>query len=160
MNDEQVLDQVTEAQLSTERSLPFMLAGNATFTLRSMKTGVRYTFKVRKAKPTPQYPGDTWFVGYLMGSNNEEDYAPLGIIKMHEGVPNFRLDRRTKMNFTSGPVVAFDWTLKSLIAKKESFGVEVFHAGRCGRCGRTLTVPESVELGLGPECAEKGFGGF
>jgi len=23
---------------------------------------------------------------------------------------------------------------------------------RCGRCGRVLTVPESVESGFGPEC--------
>ena len=31
--------------------------------------------------------------------------------------------------------------------------VEVWHEGICGRCGRKLTVPESVERGLGPECA-------
>jgi hypothetical protein len=35
-------------------------------------------------------------------------------------------------------------------------GYKVQHAGRCGRCARTLTVPSSIELGLGPECATKG----
>ena len=34
-------------------------------------------------------------------------------------------------------------------------GLEFFHAGRCGRCGRALTVPESVASGYGPECAER-----
>jgi hypothetical protein len=29
----------------------------------------------------------------------------------------------------------------------------VWHEGRCGRCGRKLTVPESIESGFGPECA-------
>lgn len=29
------------------------------------------------------------------------------------------------------------------------------HSGRCGRCGRKLTVPSSIQTGLGPECAEK-----
>lgn len=28
-------------------------------------------------------------------------------------------------------------------------------SGRCGRCGRKLTVPASLHRGLGPECAEK-----
>jgi len=28
----------------------------------------------------------------------------------------------------------------------------VFHEGACGRCGRTLTVPESIASGFGPEC--------
>ena len=29
----------------------------------------------------------------------------------------------------------------------------VFHDGKCGRCGRKLTVPESIQSGLGPVCA-------
>ncbi len=34
----------------------------------------------------------------------------------------------------------------------ESHGYKLVHEGRCGRCGRTLTVPESVTEGIGPEC--------
>src|ERR1019366_4832357 len=30
--------------------------------------------------------------------------------------------------------------------------LEVWHEGKCGRCGRKLTVPESIERGIGPEC--------
>lgn len=32
---------------------------------------------------------------------------------------------------------------------------EVWHEGRCGRCGRKLTVPESIETGIGPDCAKR-----
>ena len=32
-------------------------------------------------------------------------------------------------------------------------GLEVFEEDRCGRCGRELTDPVSVERGIGPECA-------
>jgi hypothetical protein len=32
-------------------------------------------------------------------------------------------------------------------------GTTLQHAGRCGRCGKTLTVPESKATGLGPDCA-------
>jgi hypothetical protein len=34
-------------------------------------------------------------------------------------------------------------------------GVVIWHEGRCGRCGRRLTVPESIESGYGPECIGK-----
>ena len=30
--------------------------------------------------------------------------------------------------------------------------VRFWHEGRCGRCGRTLTDPESIKRGLGPVC--------
>ena len=32
--------------------------------------------------------------------------------------------------------------------------LEVWHEGRCGRCGRKLTTPQSVETGFGPVCAQ------
>ncbi len=34
-------------------------------------------------------------------------------------------------------------------------GYRVFHLGRCLRCGRDLTDPESVQRGIGPECARR-----
>jgi hypothetical protein len=30
--------------------------------------------------------------------------------------------------------------------------LEFWHEGRCGRCGRRLTVPDSIASGYGPEC--------
>lgn len=32
---------------------------------------------------------------------------------------------------------------------------DIRHEGKCGRCGRALTRPESIDTGLGPECAAK-----
>jgi hypothetical protein len=28
------------------------------------------------------------------------------------------------------------------------------HEGKCGRCGRELTHPESIDTGIGPDCAQ------
>ena len=33
--------------------------------------------------------------------------------------------------------------------------LEVWHQGSCGKCGRPLTVPESIASGIGPVCASK-----
>ena len=63
-----------EAQLETKAALSFILAGNATFTLRSLRTGARYTYKVREAEDKP----GVFFVKYLIGQDNENDYRYLG----------------------------------------------------------------------------------
>ena len=53
-------------------------------------------------------------------------------------------------------VQAFIWFLNRIEADKPTDGFEFWHEGKCGRCGRKLTVPESIEAGIGPECAGKG----
>lgn len=136
-----------EAKLNIASALEFLLAGNATFTLRSQKTEIRYTFKVQKSEDRP----GTWFVKYLTGSNNESDYRYLGVISNRK----FRLTSKSTLRSSSTPVIAFDWFFNRIISGVTPLNVEIWHAGRCGRCGRTLTVPESVEAGFGPECVTK-----
>jgi hypothetical protein len=35
------------------------------------------------------------------------------------------------------------------------FGYKVYHTGQCGVCGRALTDPVSIELGIGPYCIKR-----
>lgn len=59
----------------------------------------------------------------------------------------------------SGSIRVFLWTLwKINQGKGLPEGYEIRHAGRCCRCGRTLTVPTSIDMGLGPVCADKVLG--
>ena len=50
---------------------------------------------------------------------------------------------------------AFPWVWKLLVDEGKPLppSVEVWHEGNCRRCRRKLTVPASIELGLGPDCA-------
>jgi hypothetical protein len=123
----------------------FALAGNATFTATSLKTGTRFTFKIRQ--PSPETPH---FVKVLTGADNENNYTFLGTI-FPDG--NFRHGKRSTItpDAPSAKAFAYIWThLDELTGK-----VEITHTGRCCRCGRLLTVPESVASGIGPECASK-----
>ncbi len=53
----------------------------------------------------------------------------------------------------------FLWTLwKIQQGKGLPEGYEIRHAGCCCRCGRTLTVPTSIDQGLGPICAANVLG--
>ena len=135
-------------------ALSFITAGNAYFTVRSLATGTRYTYRVSLGKPQPGYEhwtGHSYFVALLTGPENTEDYQYLGMIRDNV----FRLTRASKMNFNAIPVKAFRWVWEHLIRRELPPKTELWHQGRCGRCGRTLTVPESIAAGIGPECAGK-----
>jgi hypothetical protein len=135
---------------SAVAALEFIFAGNAYFTVRSLKTGTRYTFRVAEAKRDENNNWKKmWFVSLLAGPKNTSDYVYLGAIR--DDV--FRLTRASKMNEDSTPVKAFRWVFEALQRGGMPHNCEIWHEGRCGRCGRMLTVPESIERGIGPECA-------
>ena len=47
----------------------------------------------------------------------------------------------------------FAWFWRSLNSGRDfPAGFEFWHEGRCARCSRRLTVPESISSGFGPEC--------
>jgi hypothetical protein len=125
----------------------FITAGNATFTLRSRKTGQRFTYNFT-AKPE----AGLTFVKVLSGPDNTADYTYMGMIRSTD--PHILLTTRASRvtpDALSWRVLA--WFLRAVYLKPDTLDqVEVFHEGRCGRCGRKLTVPESIESGFGPEC--------
>lgn len=132
----------------------FVLGGNAVFTLKSLKTEKRYTYKVRRVEDAR---GGVWFVDVLKGADNEGDFGYIGQIYEREH-GNFPWYTRGKKCWPAyyGASEAFAWFSHKL------FEVEVlpptlefWHTGRCGRCNRKLTVPESVASGFGPECIGK-----
>lgn len=126
----------------------FILAGNATFTLTSAATGTRFTYKI-KAK---EIDGGRklHFVSVLTGQDNEADYTFLGTIFDER---EFRHSRKSHIGVDAPSAKAFAWSFTRIMADSLGTAATVHHEGRCGRCGRKLTVPSSIELGLGPECA-------
>ena len=135
----------------------FALAGNARLTVVSKATDARYTFRIaaRTDKNGHVDVNDpTRFVSVLVGADNERDFAYVGLIP-DAASPAFRTTQGTRMRSTSGPVKAARFLCDRVLAHPEApipAGLEIWHEGRCGRCNRSLTVPESIEHGFGPEC--------
>ena len=130
----------------------FVFAGSATFTLRSVETGARFTYKVRRAKEENRSGTVPYFVSLLRGPSNEEDYAYMGIVDER----GFHPTAKSRV----GPEAASHRAFQFLLARMKAGGapcatMEFWHEGRCCRCGRKLTVPESVQDGVGPECRER-----
>jgi hypothetical protein len=139
----------------------FLLAGNATLTIVGKSS--RYTYNVKKAEDReerdPRRPEGVYFVSLLSGADNNNDYRYLGIIEVDARAFSpytFRRTAKSKIAANAPSHVAFAWLFHKLFEKNYlPDTVEVWHEGRCGRCNRKLTVPESIEAGIGPECASR-----
>jgi hypothetical protein len=136
----------------------FLLAGRAIFTV-SNPAGERYTFRIDKmdAKKARDPQNLPYFAKFLTGSDNENDYSYLGLLLTGETL-SVRATAKSPANAATEhkPFRVLGWALQVLTGGRElPAGYKIQHEGRCGRCGRTLTVPESIEAGIGPECATK-----
>lgn len=131
-------------------ALMFTLAGNARLTLVSKKTGTRFTYRVRQPKGTRSSTGRVvHFVSILTGSDNESSFSYLGTI--FDG-GNYRHGIKSRVTEDASCAKVWSWFWPRLRNGHGLEQVEIWHEGRCGRCGRALTVPESIKRGIGPEC--------
>lgn len=139
-------DQIT----TSDKQLDFIMGGRATFTVLNRETGNRLTFKVKR-KETDK--GTLYFVGVLSGPDNTSDYTYLGTI-FPDG--SFRQTKGSQVGPGAVSYKGFKFIWERLRTGWElPEQVEFWHEGRCCKCGRVLTVPESIERGMGPECAGK-----
>lgn len=129
----------------------FVEGGNATFTVRNARTGGRYTYRV--ARNEDQNGAARAFVAVLNGPDNGRDYAHIGFIGRRDGA--FVRSRQSPLPSTALSVRGFDWVWSHVDRLADYPHVEVHHVGKCGRCGRPLTVPSSITTGLGPVCAQR-----
>lgn len=124
----------------------FLKAGHAIFTVQNTATGNRFTFRVSKCKDK-----NIWFVSVLAGPDNGHAYSYLGAIFGSE----FRHTAKARVGEDAPSFRTFAWLNSYLHGPNElPAQVTINHEGRCGRCGRRLTVPESIQSGFGPECIQ------
>jgi len=126
----------------------FLFAGRATITLKSGKSGTHFTFRVNSKKNDPKSP---FFVSVLSGSDNYSNYTYIGIITNDK--KTFKHTQNSKVSTDAPSFIAFNYFFKLLSQNQVNPAMEIYHSGKCGRCGRKLTTPDSIERGIGPFCA-------
>lgn len=154
--------------LGREAIRRYLLGGNCTLTLVSKTTGRRFTYRVKSAAKdrnqnwsTNNQNRDLFFVSVLTGGDNNSSYTYIGMLRRnaHDNAGStyqYQWGHKSKLRQVSAQSVAFDWFVKMMEQFKPfEDKMEFWHEGKCGRCGRKLTVPESVASGIGPECAGK-----
>jgi len=137
----------------------FMLAGNATITIRSIRTGARFTFRVKNSDLADKK--SVFFVSLMNGPDNESNFQYMGIIRRDNkgevDLSSFQRTAKSKVGIDAPSMKAFQWLIDTLSAAPIFLDsrCEIWHEGKCGRCGRKLTVPESIQRGIGPDCITK-----
>lgn len=130
-----------------------LTAGKATFTLEGK--GRRWTFRIERVESEDR-PA-IYFAKLLAGADNDNDYVYLGIYDPAHGW--VKLTKASKLPESSEPVRALRWYVGLVLNDRENeieqHGFHIHWATCCQRCGRTLTVPSSIDARLGPECVTK-----
>ena len=131
----------------------FLLAGKALFTVSNPKGG-HFTFKVRRVESEwPIGSGRmslTYFVN-VKTTESDRPYQYIGILNTMTG--DIKCTMKSVFLPGSKEYDVAKWACQVVIGGKLiPAGYHIQHAGQCGKCGRTLTDPESIERGIGPEC--------
>lgn len=139
---------ITPGKLTTWAAVQqFLWGGKSTFTLVSLKTGMRYTYRVKAKKTDPEI----FFVETLRGPDTDRNYRYAGLMRKPG---TFYITVASTVTRNAPSVKALAWFLDAMVNGRAVLGetLEVWHEGRCCCCGRALIVPESIERGVGPEC--------
>ena len=124
----------------------YLFAGNATFTIESTKVNQRYTYKIYQRKN--ENICSRYLIYRLYGPDNENDYRYIGLIYNDTG-------NITWASAHKGMDLKMLSAFLQIVKDPEQPWPDTCHfymSGRCACCGRKLTTPESVELGIGPTC--------
>jgi hypothetical protein len=134
---------MTGKKLNHSDALKFIFAGKSTFTVINTQTDNRFTFYLKLSKTS-----NLFFVKVLSGP---ETYTYIGTCA--NGY--FKHSKKSVISQDAQSVKVFNYILNRLRMDTLQDFVEIWHEGKCGKCGRPLTVPSSIENGLGPSCLKK-----
>ncbi len=134
----------------------FVLSGNAYFTLRNTKRNTRLTFRFNTPSDQRNDDAAPIFASVLTGSDNTSNYTFVGTIWRTMNMIHYRHGRNSRIGQPAKSVQTILWLVRYINVNRQlPETVEFWHEGRCGRCGRKLTDPTSIESGFGPECITK-----
>jgi hypothetical protein len=133
-----------------ENAKEFVFGGNAIFTLHSKNTDRHFTYKIKRSKDKEEL----YFIYLLRGPDNTTDYTYIGCYYTDNNYFHVANDWRCQ-NVRNWPRSM--QALKYFLDNIDNLNplCEVFHEGKCCRCGRRLTTPESIKKGVGPECMRR-----
>ena len=122
----------------------YILGGRGVVTLKS-DTGVHHTYSFEMYDDKPD---NIWI--YTLVDDNQWIYVGY-YSKKYE---NFRLTPKSKYPVDSPIVKGIAYIFKMILNPEfHDDRMHLLHEGICCRCGRPLTNPASIELGIGPYCA-------
>ena len=146
------LDHGTKHLINANEFRTFMFLGKAQFTLENIETGNYITYEIRSRKIKRGDDPETRFFEVFVAALGDKVHGKVhigeidrtrGIINVKEGI---------KSDYIG--LVTMKWLLNKWRRLEEFTGktLNIFHHNYCSKCGLELTVPESIQDGIGPIC--------
>ena len=158
-------------------SREFLTAGEAIFTVvpdpSAPWTRPHYTYKITRKDgergrvyfistyitSASEDREDAQQVGALAHADRQSPYAwsymGLLVAPAAQRLPSvLKLTAKSTFAEGSGMVQILTRALDAIAVGRAPLQWQILHSGACGRCGRTLTHPESLTTGIGPECTK------
>jgi len=127
---------------------------NGTFTIQNKTTGEHRTFRIKTQKDDARFAPSKRIVSLLTGPDNTSDYKGFGFVDdngIYVWTKNKGVNEKSKYEWYAIMLWQLANNPESRWHEKYSISIEK----RCLRCNRVLTHPESLLIGIGPECASK-----
>ncbi len=131
----------------------FMFQGKALFTLENKEKGSYITFKVKSPKRKRGTPEDLTIFDIEAKVLNDGYGGMVYIGRLNRKTREFK--KGFKVQPDNVGLLTLQWLLgnwNNLERYEESGKLGMYHLGICCKCGMPLTVPESIENGIGPQC--------
>lgn len=140
-------------KIEQSNALKFILAGKCEFVLHSTKTGDNFKFSMSKQQSKDNIEKYIYFLNVL----NEGDKKYAGVVWFDDKTSEFRFSQGKKGQSDNKDlnIRSLIFVLNKLFKEETVQYLDVYHLGRCGKCGKKLTTPESILTGLGPTCSKK-----
>ena len=127
-----------------------ILINNAIFTLKSLKLNQYYTYKIEQDPKNK----NRFLAKVLYGQDNKSDYRYIGLF--YRDTLSLRTCTVAHLPHTAPQFIMLQYFLRILALQVPWPNTCVYYPARkCRKCGKLLTVPESIKLGIGPECLNK-----
>lgn len=145
-----------EIHIPPNERLAYLLAGKSVFTVQSHHTQRAFTYRIQSGKADKSQNWSTnnqdrtiFFVSLLTGPDNSADFTYLCFISAKNPENLYLGSKDTYATAFKN----FRWIFEAIRTQTHEDSFDFLPSSSCARCGRTLTVAESVRAGYGPECA-------
>lgn len=108
------------------------------------------TIKLETQAPDASFMPGEQTVSFISGPDNESDYTSAGLLKDDGRFISWKKFRNQPIDYL------LQECCQAIIGDPEHAGkAYALRSGRCWRCRRTLTTPDSIAAGIGPVCASR-----
>lgn len=147
------LQHATSHKLDAASFRTFMFQGRALFTLENKEKESHITFRVQSLKRKRGQEEETRLFDVHVKALNDQYHGSRFIGRLDRKLKTFKPSGYVERDHVG--VQTINWIIDHWndLEKFEGDGrLGMYHQGVCCKCGMPLTVPESIENGIGPLC--------